>query len=35
MKLYTSFINQFSQDYCEITKTFTMEQAGGETSGVA
>ena len=35
MKLYTSCINQFLQDHCEITKIVTMEQAGGKTSGVA
>ena len=35
MKLYTSYVNQFLQDHCEISQIVTMEQAGGKTSGVA
>ena len=30
LKLYTSFINRFSQDHCEINKIITAEQAGGK-----
>ena len=30
LKLYTSCINRFLQDYCEINKTITTEQAGGK-----
>ena len=29
LKLYTSCINQFLQDHCEINKIVTTEQAGG------
>ena len=35
MKLYTSCINQFLQNHCEISKIITMEQADGKTSEVA
>ena len=35
MKLYTSCINQFLQDHCEINKIVTMEEAGGKASRVA
>ena len=30
LKLYTSCINQFLQDHCEIKKIVTTEQAGGK-----